>query len=126
VIVPAPFPLRASPHRRLAAGLLRLGIGVGRHGAEQEPEVLGRHLAAGIGRAYERFAAGDLPAARNTPALLLGAQYSQQIVMVCLKAAGISSAGLMREPRGPRVDIIDAEELLAAVEMAGAGAISAR
>ncbi len=78
----------------------------------------------GLVRAYNAFAAGDpsgarAAAARNAPILLLRAQCSQQIVKLYLKTAGIFSTANMREPRGPRVDQIDAEELLAAVELAG-------
>ena len=81
----------------------------------------------GLVRTYEAFARDDLAGARaaaalNAPVLLLRAQYSQQIVKAYLRAAGIFSTDLMREPVGSVVDEIDAEELLAAVDLASAPA----
>jgi 4-hydroxy-tetrahydrodipicolinate synthase len=77
----------------------------------------------GLVRAYEAYDRGDpaaarAEAARNAPVLLVRAQYSQQIVKAYLKAAGLFSTDLMREPSGSAVDDIDREELLDAIERA--------
>lgn len=76
--------------------------------------------------AYDAFARGDVvgaraAAARNAPVLLMRAQYSQQIVKAYLHAAGVFSTDLMREPTGTRVDDVDREELLTAVEATETG-----
>jgi dihydrodipicolinate synthase/N-acetylneuraminate lyase len=77
----------------------------------------------GLVRAYEAYergnsAAARAEAARNAPVLLMRTQYSQQIVKAYLKAAGLFSTDLMREPSGSAVDDIDREELLDALERA--------
>jgi dihydrodipicolinate synthase/N-acetylneuraminate lyase len=77
----------------------------------------------GLVRTYEAFARGDpatarAVAARNSPVLLMRAQYSQQIVKAYLRAIGVFSTDVMREPAGSAVDDIDREELLDAIAQA--------
>jgi 4-hydroxy-tetrahydrodipicolinate synthase len=134
VPLPTAAVLKMSEIRAQAPDLLLLGGRGGqaivselRRGAVASmPSCLG---VPGLVETYQAFVRGDLVGARaaaahNAAVLLMRAQYGQQIVKVYLRAAGVFSTDLMREPVGSVLDQIDAEELLAAIDAAGAPAVA--
>jgi 4-hydroxy-tetrahydrodipicolinate synthase len=78
---------------------------------------------AGLARTFDAWARGDEATARDefariAPVLLLRGQYAQQIGKAYLKALGIFSSELVRQPAGQTVDAIDREEIMQAVARA--------
>jgi 4-hydroxy-tetrahydrodipicolinate synthase len=80
---------------------------------------------AGLVRTFDAWDRGDEAAARDefariAPVLLLRGQYAHQIGKAYLKALGIFSTELVREPAGAIVDDVDRDEIMRAVARAEA------